>query len=382
MLRKIKMGMVGGGPGAFIGNVHRMAAALDGQIELVCGAFSSDPEKSREAGKSLYLDENRVYGSFEEMILKEKSLPEAVRMDFVSIVTPNHLHFAPAKLAMENGFDVVCDKPICFSLDEAQDLVKIVNETGRLFCLTHNYTGYPMVRQAKAMVKAGELGKIRKIIVEYPQGWLSTFLEGSGQKQAGWRTDPEKSGKAGCIGDIGTHAENLAEFISGLEIEELAADLTTFVDGRKLDDDGSVLLRFKGGAKGVLMASQISIGDENNLRIRIYGEKAGLEWSQLEPNTLIVKHGNKPNELYRAGSNHAYLYPESISATRIPAGHPEGYLEAFANLYKEFALASQLRNEGKPFDVSFPTAKDGLRGMKFIDAVVSSSSQNASWVRM
>jgi predicted dehydrogenase len=378
--RKIRMGMVGGGPGAFIGNVHRMAAALDGQIELVCGAFSSDPEKSREAGKSLFLDEDRVYANFEEMINKEKELPIGERMDFISIVTPNHVHFAPAKLALENGFDVVCDKPLSFSLDEAETLAKIVEKTGRIFCLTHNYTGYPMVRQAKAMVSAGAIGKIRKVVVEYPQGWLSTLLESSGQKQAGWRTDPSKSGKAGCIGDIGTHAENLAEFITGLEIKELAADLSTFVEGRLLDDDGSVLLRFNNGAKGILFASQIAVGDENNIRIRVYGETGGLEWLQTEPNTLLVKHPEKANEIYRTGAG--YLRKEAQNATRIPAGHPEGYLEAFANLYKEFALACRLRNEGKPFEITFPTVKDGVRGMKFIEAVVGSSSQNAKWTSL
>jgi predicted dehydrogenase len=380
--RKLRMGMVGGGPGAFIGNVHRIAARLDGQIELVCGAFSSDPLKSAEAGKSLFLPENRVYGSYEEMILKEKNLPDNERMDFISIVTPNHVHFGPAKLALENGFDVVCDKPLSFSLEEAVELKKIVEETGRLFCLTHNYTGYPMVRQAKAMVNAGVLGEIRKVVVEYPQGWLSTFLEKEGQKQAAWRTDPSRSGKAGCIGDIGTHAENLAEFITGLEIDELAADLTTFVAGRKLDDDGTVLLRFKGGAKGVLMASQISVGEENNLKIRIYGEKAGLEWLQTEPNTLLVKHLDKPMETYRAGGNNGYLFGESTSASRLPAGHPEGYLEAFANLYRDFAQAMRLKSEGLPFAINFPTVKDGLRGMRFIDAVVASSQKNAAWVKM
>ncbi len=374
--------MVGGGPGAFIGNVHRIAARLDGQIELVCGAFSSDPLKSVEAGKSLFLSENRVYGSYEEMILKEKNLPENERMDFISIVTPNHVHFGPAKMALENGFDVVCDKPLSFSLEEAVELKKIVEETGRLFCLTHNYTGYPMVRQAKAMVNAGVLGEIRKVVVEYPQGWLSTFLENEGQKQAAWRTDPSRSGKAGCIGDIGTHAENLAEFITGLEIDELAADLTTFVAGRKLDDDGTVLLRFKGGAKGVLMASQISVGEENNLKIRIYGEKAGLEWLQTEPNSLLVKHLDKPMETYRAGGNNGYLFGESTSASRLPAGHPEGYLEAFANLYREFAQVMRLKSEGLPFAINFPTVEDGLRGMKFINAVVASSEKNAAWVKM
>jgi predicted dehydrogenase len=379
---KLRMGMVGGGPGAFIGNVHRMAAALDGQIELVCGAFSSDPDKSKQAGDMLYLPENRVYPDFETMLRTEAQLPLEERMQFVSIVTPNHVHFAPAKLAMELGFDVVCDKPLSFSLDEARILVDVVEKTGRIFCLTHNYTGYPMVRQARAMVRQGKLGTLRKVVVEYPQGWLSSFLEGSGQKQADWRTDPSRSGKAGCMGDIGTHAENLAEFITGLEIESLAADLSTLVPGRKLDDDGSVLLRFKGGAKGLLFASQIAVGEENNLRIRVYGEKAGLEWFQAEPNTLLVKHPDKPIEIYRAGGNHAYLTPDAQSATRLPGGHPEGYLEAFANLYKEFALVCRQRNDGKAWSASFPGVKEGLRGMQFIEAVVTSSENNAAWITL
>jgi predicted dehydrogenase len=374
------MGMVGGGPGAFIGNVHRMAAALDGQIELVCGAFSSDPARSAEAGKLLFLSEDRVYPDFETMILAEKQLPEAQRMDFVSIVTPNHLHFAPAKLALENGFDVVCDKPLAFSTSEAKELVQLVHQTGRLFCLTHNYTGYPMVRQARAMVRSGVLGTVRKVVVEYPQGWLAERIEAMGQKQADWRTDPTKAGKAGCMGDIGTHAENLAEYITGLQIESVAADLTTFVEGRKLDDDGSVLLRFAGGAKGVLLASQISVGEENNLKIRVYGEKAGIEWNQTEPNSLVVKQADRPLEMLRTGGNG--LSPEAIQATRLPAGHPEGYLEAFANLYKDFAYACRKRSSGEHVSIDFPTVEDGLRGMKFIDAVVESSAQNAAWVKL
>jgi len=376
--RKLRMGMVGGGPGAFIGNVHRMAAALDGQIELVCGAFSSDPTLSTEAGRQLFLPPDRVYPDFETMILTEKQLPEGNRMDFISIVTPNHLHFAPAKLALENGFDVVCDKPIAFSTSEAEELVQLVHKTGRLFCLTHNYTGYPMVRQAKALVRSGVLGTVRKVVVEYPQGWLATRIEATGQKQADWRTDPSKAGKAGCMGDIGTHAENLAEYITGLQIESVAADLTTFVEGRKLDDDGSVLMRFEGGAKGVLLASQISVGEENNLKIRVYGDKAGIEWCQTEPNTLLVKHEDRPIEMYRTGGNG--LSPEATQATRLPAGHPEGYLEAFANLYKAFAVGCRNRAAGENFSIDFPTVEDGLRGMKFIDAVVESSAQNAAWV--
>ena len=376
------MGMIGGGPGSFIGNVHRMAANLDGQIELVCGAFSSDQAKSMETGKSLFLPENRIYGSFEEMISAEKNLPETGRMDFVSIVTPNHLHYAPTKLALQAGFDVVCDKPLCFNLQEAEDLVKTVTETGRLFCLTHNYTGYPMVRQAKAMVQNGDLGKLRKVVVEYPQGWLATALENSGSKQADWRTDPNRSGKAGCMGDIGTHAENLAEYITGLGIKELAADLTTFVEGRKLDDDGTVMLRFEGGAKGVLMASQISVGEENNLRIRVYGENGGLEWAQTEPNTLLVKYLDKPTEIYRSGSNSTYLHDNARNASRLPAGHPEGYLDAFANLYLDFTKVWWAKKSGQSIEIQFPTVQDGLRGMKFIEAVVLSHQQNSAWVSL
>ena len=381
MKRKIRMGMVGGGRGAFIGGVHRMAAALDGQIELVCGAFSSDPAKSRASGSDLFLPPERSYGSFEEMIKTEKTLPATQRMDFISIVTPNHAHFGPAKMALENGFHVVCDKPLCFSMEEALELEQLVRDTGLLFALTHNYTGYPMVKQARAMVRNGELGKIRKVVVEYPQGWLATRVEESGQKQAGWRTDPKKSGIAGCIGDIGTHAENLAEYITGLQIKELCADLTTFVEGRLLDDDGNVLLRFDNGAKGILHASQISVGEENNLNIRVYGEKGGLEWRQMEPNTLLAKWMDKPVQVIRTGVG--ALSPEAQAHTRIPAGHPEGYLEAFANIYRNFAhcLQARLENEDPdPVYQDFPTVSDGVRGMVFIDKVVASSQAGAAWI--
>ena len=378
-MRKIRMGMVGGGQGAFIGAVHRMAAALDGQIELVCGAFSSNPEKSKASGEELYLPADRVYGSYAEMIESEKALPENVRMDFVSIVTPNHVHYAPAKMALENGFHVVCDKPLCFSMEEAEDLVKLVNETGLIFALTHNYTGYPMVKQARAMVKNGDLGEIRKVIVEYPQGWLSTKLEDSDQKQAVWRTDPKRSGIAGAMGDIGTHAENLAEYITGLKIKEICADLTAFVDGRLLDDDGNILLRFDNGAKGVLHASQIAAGEENNLNIRVYGTKGGFHWFQMEPNSLYVKWLDKPQQILRTGVGE--LYEESLSAARIPAGHPEGYLEAFANIYRNFAFCVQARLKGEaPNPIyDFPTVEDGLRGMQFIEKVVASSNSDLKW---
>lgn len=383
MSRKIRMGMVGGGRGAFIGAVHRMAAAIDGQIELVCGAFSSTAEKSKLSGKDLYLPDNRVYESYIEMILKERELPANERMDFVAIVTPNHMHYAPAKLALENGFHVVCDKPLSFSMEEAEDLVKIVNETGLIFALTHNYTGYPMVKQARMMVKNGDIGKVRRIVVAYPQGWLSTHLEASDQKQAAWRTDPSKSGAAGAMGDIGTHAENLAEYISGLEITELCADLHIHIPGRQLDDDGSVLLRFNNGARGVLYASQISAGEENALKISVYGEKAGLEWHQMEPNTLKVRWLDQPMEVLRTGVGE--LYAEASAHTRIPAGHPEGYLEAFGNIYRNFAKCVQARIAGEkvnPIYKDFPKVEDGLRGMKFIEAVVASSASDIKWHKL
>jgi predicted dehydrogenase len=381
MSRKIRMGMVGGGRGAFIGAVHRMAATLDGEIELVCGAFSSDPEKSKASGADFYLPPERVYGSFGEMILKEKALPEGERMDFVSIVTPNHVHFPPAKMALENGFSVVCDKPLSFNTDEALELQQLVASTGLLFALTHNYTGYPMVKQARAMVRNGDFGAIRKVIVAYPQGWLSTRLEATEQKQASWRTDPKRSGAAGAMGDIGTHAENLAEYITGLRITKLCADLHTFVEGRQLDDDGSVLLRFDNGARGILYATQIAAGEENALHIRVYGEKGGLEWHQMYPNDLKVRWLDKPEELLRTGVGD--LYPAAQSAARIPAGHPEGYLEAFANIYRNFAHCLRARLSGQKPDPAyedFPTVEDGVRGMKFIDRVIESSASDQKWL--
>jgi predicted dehydrogenase len=381
MARKLRMGMVGGGQGAFIGAVHRMAAALDGQIDLVCGAFSSNPEKSKLSGADLYLHEDRVYGSYSEMIEKEKSLPEDVRMDFVSIVTPNHMHFAPAQMALENGFHVVCDKPLCLTMDDAHQLQSTVEKTGLLFALTHNYTGYPMVKQARAMIANGEFRKIRRVVVEYPQGWLSTKLEDEDQKQASWRTDPARSGIAGAMGDIGTHAENLAEYITGLQIKELCADLHTHVKGRLLDDDGSVLLRFENGARGLLYASQISAGEENNLRIRVYGEYGGIEWSQQAPNDLIVRWLNKPMQILRTGTDG--LYPVAEAHTRIPAGHPEGYLEAFGNIYRNFAFCLQARLDGKEVDPvyqDYPSVQDGVRGMKFIGKVVESSASDQKWL--
>ena len=385
MSRKIRYGMVGGGRGAFIGAVHRIAAAVDQQIDLVSGAFSSDPERSKASGGDLFLPADRCYGTFEEMIQAEAKLPASERMDFIAIVTPNHMHFPPAKLALESGFHVLSDKPATFNLAEAKKLAELVKKTGLLYGLTHNYTGYPLVKQAREMVATGKLGKIRKVVVEYPQGWLATRLEASGQKQAGWRTDPKRSGVGGCVGDIGTHAENLAEYISGLQIQELAADLTSFVKGRKLDDDVNVLLRFKGGAKGVLHTSQISVGEENNLNIRVYGELGGIEWHQKEPNSMLVKWLDQPMQVFRTGMG--YLGAAAKAAGRTPPAHPEGYLEAFANIYKNFANAIRAREEGRKLAKDdpandFPKIQDGVRGMAFIEAVVQSSKRNAAWTKL
>jgi len=383
MNRKIRMGMVGGGRGAFIGAVHRIAAAIDQQIELVCGAFSSDPERSKASGADFFLPAERCYGTFQEMIEKEKALPEGERMDFVAIVTPNHMHFPPAKLALENGFHVLSDKPACFDLAESKALGEVVKASGRLYGLTHNYTGYPLVKEARDMIRAGKLGKIRKVVVEYPQGWLATRLEASGQKQAGWRTDPSQSGAGGCVGDIGTHAENLAEYITGLKISELAADITSFVEGRLLDDDVNVLLRFDNGAKGILHSSQISVGEENNLNIRVYGEIGGIEWHQREPNTMLVKWLDQPMQVYRTANG--YLGKNAAAASRTPPSHPEGYLEAFANIYKNFANHIRAFESGTtPDEVSldYPKIEDGIRGMAFIEAVVASSKGNAAWTRL
>jgi len=383
MSKKIRMGMIGGGQGAFIGAVHRIAAAIDQQIDLVCGAFSSTPEKSVASGRDLGLPESRCYGTYEEMMAGENALPESERMEFVAIVTPNHVHFPAAKAALEAGFHVLSDKPATFDLAEALELKALIAQSGKLYGLTHNYTGYPLVKQAREMVAAGKLGKIRKVVAEYPQGWLATRLEAGDQKQAAWRTDPKRSGAAGCIGDIGTHAENLAEYITGLEIDELCADLTAFVDGRLLDDDGNILLRFKGGAKGVLHASQISVGEENNLSIRVYGEKGGLEWHQKEPNTLLVKWLDEPMQVYRTGQG--YLGAAAAANTRTPPAHPEGYLEAFANIYRNFAHHIRALKTGETPDAlvtDYPKIDDGIRGMAFIEATVKSSKNGAVWTKM
>ncbi|MAQ76148.1 MAG: oxidoreductase [Aquimarina sp.] len=381
-MTRLKMGMVGGGMGSFIGDVHRKAASIDGMIELVCGAFSSNKEKSIASAKELGISGNRAYGSFEEMIEKESLLPEDKRMDFVAIVTPNHMHFPPAKLALEKGFHVICDKPVTLTLEEALELEKVVQSSGKVFALTHNYTGYPMVKQAKAMIAKGDLGDLRKINIQYLQGWLATAVEKTGQKQASWRVDPEKSGIGGALGDIATHAENLAEYITGTKIKELAADLTAFGDGRVLDDDGNVLLRFENGAKGILTFSQIATGEENNLGIRVYGTKGSLAWYQENPNELTLYWLDKPKQIYTPGGNGTY--PESSDYVRIPAGHPEGYLEGFATIYRSFAKELNSLKNGKPLSKQpdFPTIFDGVRGMQFIYAAVESNKNNAKWTKL
>lgn len=382
MKRKIRMGMIGGGTGSFIGSVHRIAANLDGQIELVCGCFSSNPETSLETGRSLYLPDNRIYNSWQEMIESEASLPEGVRMDFVSIVTPNHVHFAPAMQALRKGFHVILDKPMTYSLEEAIELRKEVKKSGLLFALTHTYTGYPMVKEARMRVQRGDLGKIRRIYVEYPQGWLYNDCAAT-NRQASWRVDPRRSGKAGCMGDIGTHAFNLAGYITGLEAIEMCAELNCFVPGRLLDDDGVALIRYEGGARGVLTACQIATGVENGLNIRIYGEKGGLEWRQDEPNTMIMRWPDRPAEIIRTANG--YMSGIAAHNSRVPGGHPEGFIEAFANIYRNFAGALQSVLSGEkpsPENLDFPSVEDGVKGMQFIETVVKASSSNEKWVKM
>lgn len=383
MNRKLRMGMVGGGTDAFIGAIHRHAALLDNQIELVCGCFSVDPKISKESGKLYYLPDDRVYETYQEMFKRETKLPEGEKMDFVSIVTPNFVHFEPAMMALENGFHVVLEKPMTFTLEEALKLKEKVEETGLILALTHTYSGYPAIKHAKYMVTSGELGKIRKVYVEYPQGWLASDVEKRGNIQAAWRTDPKRSGKAGCMGDIGTHAHHLAEYVTGLKVTEVCADLSVFVPNRELDDDGAALLRFDNGATGVLMTSQIAAGEENALKIRVYGEKGGLEWLQHEPNSLIVKWIDKPMEVLRVGTSmHS---PVALHNTRTPGGHPEGYIEAFANIYRNFALTVMAKMDGKeptPEMLDFPGVEDGVRGMQFIETMVKAGYDDTTkWVK-
>lgn len=376
------MGMVGGGRGAFIGQVHRMAANLDGKIELVAGAFSSDPEKSKLSGQDFFIDPDRAYGSYEEMAKAEAAREDGI--DFVSIVVQNHLHFAVAKCFLDAGINVICDKPLTVDLQQAKELKRIVEDSGLIFALTHNYTGYPMVKEARRMVKDGELGRLLKIVTEYPQGYAVGDVEGEGSGAiANWRADPNIAGKSNCMGDIGTHAHNLTKYITGLEIDELAAELTAFIPGRELDDDGNCLVRFTEGVKGIIYASQISNGDENNLNIRVYGTKASLEWRQEDPNELIVKFANAPRKTYRRGND--YLGAAAQENSRTPFAHPEGFIEAFANVYLAAAKAISDQIDGTPppgEGYDFPTVDDGVAGVAFIAACVESSQKNASWTKL
>jgi predicted dehydrogenase len=380
------MGMVGGGPGAFIGEVHRKAARMDGGVEIVAGAFHIDPKKSAEMGRILCIDPARAYPDYKTMIKSELALGRDKRIDFVSITTPNNWHYPIAKDFLKAGFHVMCEKPMTMDVAQAKSLQKIVKKSGKVFGLMHNYPGYPMVKLARDMVRQGDLGKIRKIVAQYPQGWLCRAIERTGQQQAAWRTDPKQSGAAGCMGDIGTHAENLGEYITGLKITEICAELTTFVKGRRLDDDGNCLVRYNNGAKGLLFASQISIGEENGLAIWVYGENKSLEWHQEDPNYLIVKVIDGPVQRWFRGNPYVgKKSPAAARATRIPAGHPEAFLEAFANNYVNFTDTIRAKIDRKkvnPLAMDFPKVEDGLRGMQFIEAVVKSAKLGAKWVKM
>lgn len=394
--RKLRGGMIGGGPGALIGPVHRMAATLDGQADFVAGVFSSRPEKSKQAGQMLFLDPARVYDSYQAMAEAEAAKPPEERLDFVSIVTPNNTHFEIAKTFLDAGFHVICDKPMTFDLAQAKELERIANGSGRVFALTHNYTGYPMVKQARHVVRSGALGRVNKVVVEYPQGWLSAFLRDESPTIAPWRMNPEVAGASCCMGDIGTHAENLARTVTGLEIEELSADLTAFIDVNQLDDDGAVLLRYKGGARGVLMASQISTGEENALRLRVYGTEAGLEWSQEDPNYLYVTDARGIKTRYSKGNEG--LCPEAVAGSRIPPGHPESFIEAFGNVYlSAFSdiRKQQSKSDEVPEDLlvgpggpqsalagDYPTVRDGVIGMAFIETVVENAGSDRKWTAM
>jgi len=378
--RKLRYGMVGGGQNAFIGAVHRLAANLDGQIELVAGAFSADANNSRTTGEQLFLKPARVYASYAEMAAREAALPAAERIDFVAIVTPNFLHAPVATAFLKRGFHVVCDKPMTLNLKEAKALRDTVRRSGKVFALTHNYTGYPMVKEARELVRSGKLGQILKVVAEYPQGWLLDKIENDGQKQAAWRSDPKKAGASCCLGDIGTHAENLGRYITGLEIDSLCAEFTTFIPGRKLEDDANLLLRYRGGAKGVLHCSQISCGEENNLNIRVYGTKGSLAWQQEQPNELKFIPKGEAARTLRRGNN--YVSDTTKKFTRLPAGHPEAFIEAFANIYLEAAAAIRARIEGRRADKNdFPTVDDGVIGMAFLETAVKSAKSNAKWTK-
>jgi predicted dehydrogenase len=376
---KIKMAMIGGGRGSFIGPVHRMAAALDGECELVSAALSSDPENAIESGVSLGLPPDRIYSDWQEMLAREKGRPDGERPDFIAIVTPNYLHFPQVKESLKAGFHVLCDKPLCMNAAEAYELEKLVKSTRLLFGLTHNYTGYPMVKLARDLVRRGEIGTIRKVMVEYIQGWLASDAKAAGNKQAGWRSDPSKAGIGGTMADIGTHAFNLAEYITCMKITSVCADITPTLFNRKLDDDGNVLLRFETGVKGSLIASQIALGEENNLKIRVYGDKGSLTWEQMNPNDLLVRWPDKPYQVYRTATGFGPAGVKNMAWSRLPSGHPEGFIEGFANIYKSFAQAVKARKENIPAESDYPGIDEGVRGMRFLEAVVRSSSDNSRW---
>ncbi len=380
---KLKMGMIGGGIGSFIGAIHRNAAFLDNKIELVSGCFSSSFENSIKTGNDLYLDKDRVYKSFEEMLSKESNLSKSDRIDIVSIVTPNHLHFNPAMMALEKGFPVIIDKPLSFNSIESKKLLQKVDETGLPFAVTHTYTGYPMVKEAKYLIKSGKIGKLRKVAVEYPQGWLTTRLESTDNKQASWRTDPKKSGKAGSMGDIGTHAANMVEYITGKKILKLFSKVNIFVEGRPLEDDGNVLISLENNIEGNLMTSQVATGEENDLKIRVWGEEGGIEWKHSDPNSLILKLNGSPNQIFRAGVDNSYLSDFALANCRTPSGHPEGFIEAFANIYRNFAYSVNNFYSNKKDNplYDYPTVREGHRGMRFIDAVIESSDKK-KWIKI
>lgn len=380
--RKLRMGMIGGGGNAFIGPIHRNAALMEGEIELVCGCFSRTYDTSLATGRKWHLDDSRIYADWQEMLRNEASLPDGKRMDFVAIVTPNHMHYPQAAMALELGFDVVVDKPMTWSLDEALRLQTLVQRTGRTLALTHVYAAYPALREMRSRIARGDLGTLRRVYVEYTQGWLSKRIELCGGNNAGWRTDPRTSGKGGCLGDIGVHAWHLSEYATGLKVTEVCAELTAFVEGRPLDDDCAALLHFEKGVKGVLHATQIAVGEENDIRLRVYGEHGGLVWSQLEPNTLLLRHGDRPTEVLRIGNGYPWLADETRCRTRLPGGHPEGFIESFANIYRNFALTVRARMNGvepDPLWLDFPTVDDGVRGMQFIETMAASAASDGKW---
>ena len=371
--RKLRMGMIGGGSDAFIGAIHRRAAFMENEIELVCGCFSINPEISLLSGRSYYLPDNRIYATWQEMIQSESALPEDERMDFVTIVTPNRFHYEPAVAALEAGFDVVIDKPMTLTLDEALSLRDKVYQTGRTLALTHVYSAYPAIKEARARIARGELGEVRRVFVEYSQGWLSERIELNGGNNAVWRNDPKQAGKGGCVGDIGTHAWHLTEYVTGAKVTEVCADLLRVAEGRPVDDDACAFLRYDAGFTGLLQTTQVATGEENNLRLRVYGTKCGIEWWQQQPNTLYIKWPDRPSEEVRVGSGFAYLDDMAKWNIRTPGGHPEGFIEAFANIYRNFALTVRAKAAGqepKPEWLDFPTAEDGVRGMQFVETMV------------